>query len=88
MAKTKHPVAVTPGTTATLIVDANSARSSLFLQNFHATVRVYIGKDSSVTPATATGYLDPADTLEDDTTDDWWGITSSGTGDLRGHEVF
>lgn len=87
MAKTKHPVLVTPGTSATLVVDANSSRTSLFLQNFGAT-RVYLGKDNTVTTATATCFLDQYDTLEDDSTDDWWGITSSGTADLRGNEVF
>lgn len=87
MAKTKHPVTKTPGVAADLVVDANVGRSSLFLQNFGA-VRIFLGMDDEVTPETALAYLDPGGSMSDDTTDDWWSITESGTGDLRGFEVF
>lgn len=86
MAKTKHPVQKAPTTSAMQLVDANSARSKIFIQNA-GTVRVYLGKDNAVSTASDI-FLDPTDALDDDTTDDWWGITASGTGDLRIVEIF
>lgn len=86
MAKTKHPVQKAPTTTAMELVDANSGRTSIVIQNA-GTVRVYLDRDNTVSAASSI-YLDPADILEDDTTDAWWGKAASGTGDLRIVEVF
>lgn len=86
MAKTKHPVQKAPSTSAMQLVDANSARSKIFIQNA-GSVRVYLDRDNTVSTASSI-YLDAGDTLDDDTTDDWWGITASGTGDLRIVEIF
>lgn len=86
MAKTKHPVQKAPTTSAMELVDANASRTSIVIQNA-GTVRVYLGKDNTVSAASDI-FLDPLDVLDDDTTDAWWGKTASGTGDLRIVEVF
>lgn len=87
MAKSKHPVQKAPTTSAMELVDANASRTSCLIQNASATVRVYLGKDNTVSTSTDI-FLDPGDSLEDESTDAWWGKTASGTGDLRIVEVF
>jgi len=76
----------TPTTTATRIVSARPGRIGLTMKNV-GSVTVYIGPDSTVT--TSTGFpLDEDEVMEDEGyTDEWWGITGSGTGDIRGFEV-
>ena len=80
-----HSVA-TPTTSAVSVLAANSSRKSATIQNA-GTVDVYLGKDNTLT--TSTGIkLAAGDSLQDkNSTEAWWAITSSGTGDLRIIEV-
>lgn len=75
-----------PTSTAASVLAANTSRKSCTIQNV-GTVDVYLGKDNTVT--TTNGLkLAAGDTLTDDvSTDAWWGITASGTADLRVLEV-
>lgn len=71
-----------PTTTATLLIPGNSNRTGLTLVNA-GSVTVYIGKHSGVT--TATGFpIASGDSIEIEAlTENLYGITSSGTGDIR-----
>lgn len=75
-----------PTSSAASLVAANASRKSVTIHNA-GTVTVYLGKDNTVT--TTNGLpLAPNATLSDESsTDAWWGITGSGTGDLRICEV-
>lgn len=75
-----------PTNAAASILAANDGRRSALFRNV-GTVAVYLGKDNTVT--TVNGFLlDVGDSFEDDrTTSAWWGITASGTGDIRIIEV-
>lgn len=72
-------------TSADLLLAANSNRVVATIQNA-GTVRVYLGP-SGVT--TSSGLvLEPGDTMVDEhSTSAWYGITASGTADLRVCEV-
>lgn len=74
-----------PTNVASSVLAANTSRKSALIQNV-GSVTVFLGA-SGVT--TSTGLqLDPGASLEDNTsTDAWYGITASGTGDLRICEV-
>ena len=74
--------AISPNATATLIATSNSNRIALLIFNAGGNV-VYLGKTSSVT--TADGMpLYPLSSLEDtESKDSWYGVTSTGTGDIR-----
>lgn len=71
-----------PTTTATLIKASAAGRKAISIKNA-GTVVVYLGGANTVT--TSTGWsLDPGETWSDDVyTGDWYGITASGTGDIR-----
>jgi hypothetical protein len=75
-----------PTSTATLVLAANAGRKACIIQNV-GTVNCYLGATSGVT--TSNGLLLRAgEELADDTSvDDWYGITASGTADLRVVEV-
>jgi hypothetical protein len=75
-----------PTTTAASVLAANTSRKVAVIRNV-GTVAVYLGVSSGVT--TSNGLpLEPGDTLVDEhSVDVWWGITASGTGDLRIYEV-
>lgn len=75
-----------PTSTAASVLAANTSRKSCIIQNV-GTVDVYLGKDNTVT--TTNGLLLAAGQwITDETsTDAWWGITASGTADLRVCEV-
>lgn len=76
--------AVAPTTTATLITLANTARSGLYIYNAHATVDCFIGPSSGVTASTGIPLLHATGAFFDDhTSNAWYGITASGTSDLR-----
>jgi hypothetical protein len=80
---------VAPGSSApgTLLLAANANRISALLTNF-GTVRVYLGNDNTVTAATAGTYVEPGGVLADgDSSDAWYGIAASGTGDIGVVEV-
>lgn len=74
-----------PTTSASVVLAANSSRVTAMIQNV-GTVDVYLGP-SGVT--TSTGLLlEAGATLTDDlSTSAWYGITASGTADLRVCEV-
>lgn len=78
--------AAAPTTAATLLLAANASRTTALLAN-NGTQTVYLGVANTVT--TANGVpLAPGATLTDETTTGaWWGITASGTGDVRVVEV-
>lgn len=75
-----------PTVAATLIVSANPSRTSLTLRNA-GSVTVYLGRDATVT-ATSGYPLEAGEIMEDtDSIDAYYGITASGTGDIRSIEV-
>lgn len=85
----KHFVQKQPTSgSAMLLVDANSSRVGLTVQNA-GSVRVHYG-DANVD--TTYPYLEPGDVLDDsapgNSLDDFYGRTASGTGDLRITEVY
>lgn len=78
---------VTVGTTATKIVDANSLRQSLLIEN-EGSVTVFLGPDNTVTTANGIGLRSCGTIAEsNDGTkihmDAYWGIVESGTADVR-----
>jgi len=83
---TKTMSAAAPTNSAASVLAANTDRKTAVIFN-NGSVTVYLGKDGTV--STANGLpLAPGSTLEDtDTQDAWFGITASGTGDLRIVEV-
>jgi len=77
-------VAIT--TDATRIVLPSVTRCAILIQNNSSTIPVYIGQNSSVTAAT--GLVIPVSQSFSDSGEgchkgEWWGITSSGSSDLR-----
>lgn len=81
-------VAVVSSAGGTSLVAANGNRSAAIIQNLHATTKLYLGRDSTVT--TGNGILvSPAGGIFIDqfSTDAWFGIQESGTGDARVIEV-
>lgn len=85
-AGTKTITEPAPTTAAASIVAANTARRAVTIHNAGA-VTVYLGKDNTV--STSNGFpLGVGSSMSDDvSTDAWWAITASGTGDLRVIEV-
>ena len=82
------PFAVTIGTTATLIVAGDTARTSLYIQNSagDGTVLV-IGQDTSLTTANGIEIADGGLVVEDLSQrlhkGDWFGIVGAGSADVR-----
>ena len=78
---------ISVGTTATLIVTANSKRQSLIIEN-NGTATLYVGPDSSVTINNGIQIEEDGNFTEDSGGSrvyqgDWYGITSAGTADTR-----
>lgn len=80
--------AVTITSTATKILSANVERRSHFTINTSTTLTVYVGPDDTVT--TANGYpLGPEMQMHEDRSEagfwkgDIWGITASGSAEVR-----
>ena len=73
---------VTPGTTASLALAADTNRLNALFMN-EGTVKVYLGTTSGVT--SADGFpIAPGAGLEDNlTTGAWYAVAASGTGDIR-----
>lgn len=85
-AGTKTFAAAPCNTSADELVAANATRLSVTIQNV-GTVPAYLGKDNTVTTSTGL-YLAAGASLDDTASRDaWWGITASGTADLRVCEV-
>lgn len=79
--------AVSVGTTATKIADANELRRVLTFFNNDSAKSLFVGNDNSVT--TSNGYVLPFQQAFQDTRTEgeWWGICSTGTIDVRKIEV-
>lgn len=79
--------AVSVGTTATVIVAANTNRRTLSIFNNDASAVLYIGTTAGVN--TSTGYPVPAGTSFQDTRTEsgWWAVCASGTINTRYIEV-
>jgi len=79
---TKQFSTAQPTTTAAQLLPTNDKRVSVLIWN-NGTATVYLGNDATVTPTT--GFpLGAGLGLEDNqSSDPWWAVTSSGTGDLR-----
>lgn len=75
-----------PSAAAALQLAANASRKCAVIYN-NGTQTVYLGKDSSVTTSNGMPLLAGATLVDDHSVDAWWGITASGTGDLRIYEV-
>ena len=93
MSINKHLSVAAPTAAASLLLDGNSSRIACVIQNVGA-VDVYLGPDNTVTASGATRGLKLAAgaTLTEEapscSTDSWYAITASGTGDLQITEVF
>lgn len=71
----------------TLLIAANGNRASAVIQNLHATTTLYIGNSNTLTAANGIA-LAPSQGWEDSaSTDAWYGLQASGTGDARVFEV-
>jgi hypothetical protein len=81
----KHPVQKSPTTEPMQLLDGMPGRAATIIQNA-GTVRVYLGRDDTVSTGSSL-YLDAGGVLSEAgpgcSDDDWWGITESGTADLR-----
>jgi hypothetical protein len=75
-----------PDTTATELKAANANRKVIVLYNAGSPT-VYLGKDNTVTSSTGLPLVEGASLTDEYSTDAWWGITASGTGDIRVIEV-
>lgn len=71
-----------PTTTAASVLAANSSRKVAILYNNGAQA-VYLGTTSGVTVANGMPLVPGASFIDDRTLGAWYGITPSGTGDLR-----
>lgn len=80
------PAAKAPTTAALLLLASNASRISALLSNA-GSVTVYLGRGNSVAATTGIPLAPGASLTDTDSTDDWWGITASGTGDIRVLEV-
>lgn len=75
-----------PTTTAASVLGANATRKVASLYNA-GTQTVYLGKDNTVTTSNGFPLVPGGNMVDDASTDAWWAITASGTGDLRIIEV-
>jgi hypothetical protein len=75
-----------PTSSAASIVAANAARQTVTIHNA-GTVTVYLGSTSGVTTSNGIPLAPNATLCDESSVDAWYGITSSGTGDLRIVEV-
>lgn len=85
MAATATNVSVT--NVATLIIDGNARRQELFITNNGVTPDAYIGPDNTVTSTTGLPLYSGQTRERDRGFGTWlgpvWGITASGTADIR-----
>ena|ERR1700722_18669330 len=75
-----------PTTAAAQCLAANASRKKAIIYN-NGSVVVYLGKDGTVTSSNGLPLLAGASLEDDASTDAWYAITVSGTGDLRVLEV-
>jgi hypothetical protein len=79
---TKTVTAIAPTGAADPVLAANTSRISALIQNV-GSVNVYLGKDNTVTSSTGILLIAGASMEDTESTDAWWAIVASGTGDLR-----
>lgn len=81
------PFSVSVGTSATLIVAANTRRQTLIVANVDATLTVFVGEDNTVTTANGVPIFAETDRVSDRGFGLYlgpvFGIVSSGTADVR-----
>lgn len=77
---------VSVGTSATLVVSSNANRKELRLVNADSNP-IYIGNNASVTPANGFMLVHGVPFVDERTTDSWYAIVASGSGDLRFVEI-
>lgn len=75
-----------PTSTAASVLAANTGRKVAVIYN-NSGATVYLGKDNTVTTTNGLPLPDGASLVDDHSTDAWWAIMASGTGDLRIYEV-
>lgn len=75
-----------PTSSAASIVAANASRKSVTIHNA-GSVTVYLGSTSGVTTSNGVPLAPNATMSDEASTDAWYAITASGTGDLRIVEV-
>lgn len=78
---------VSIGTSAAVIKAAHGSRTSLVVQNAHATNTLYVGSDSSVTTSNGVVVAAGASVTFDDYTGDVYGIASGASTDVRYFQV-
>lgn len=78
--------AVSVSDSATEVVAANADRKLVIIQNLGAAT-VYLGEDSSVTTTSGIELVTGAVLTDEHSADAWYGITESGSADLRVVEV-
>jgi len=83
---TKTTTSVSVTTAATLILTANSNRKVAKLLN-NGVKTVYLDKTSGVSVATGYPLVPGAELTDESSTDAWYGITSSGSSDVRTLEM-
>jgi len=76
-----------PTTAAASVLAANANRKSATILNAHATLTVYLGASGAVTTANGLPLAAGASLADAVSTDAWFAIMASGTGDLRIVEV-
>lgn len=74
--------AVSVSDSATEVVAANADRKLVIIQNL-GPATVYLGEDSSVTSSSGLELVKGGVLTDEHSTDAWYGITDSGTADLR-----
>jgi hypothetical protein len=83
---TKSTAAVAPTSTALLALAANTSRLNAVLYN-NGVQTIYLGVDNTVTTSTGQPLAPGCALYDSDSSDAWYGIVASGTGDLRVTEV-
>jgi hypothetical protein len=83
---TKAFTTAAPTASAAQCLAANANRLRALIEN-NGVQTVYLGKDNTITTATGLPLASGASAEDDATTDAWYAITATGTGDLRIVEV-
>lgn len=83
---TRTHTSAAPTTSATSLLAANTSRIVAVLQNA-GTIDVFIGASGVTTSNGLLLQANGARYVDDESSDEWFGITASGTGDIRVMEV-
>lgn len=71
-----------PTTSASSIVSASASRIAVSIYN-NGSQTVYLGKDNTVSSTNGMPLVAGGSMSDDVSSDAWWAVTASGTGDLR-----